>query len=141
MSLQLQVIVGVIISEVIFYIYAQETEKIEVNRQNSNLVEYKRFLEALTESLGHIAHLVVDLSRRRAHDEVADRVSGELDIDDRAHDVDLLISNHNSGSSGILNGKSSFAFMPDDTSNGARQMVACEHFHVRDEERVDIQVI
>ncbi len=85
--------------------------------------------------------MVVDLSRRRADNQVADRITGEANVGIRAEDMHLGVRNDDTGASGVLDSVFGLAVLAGNTADRAGEVVARQHLHVRHQERLNIQVL
>jgi hypothetical protein len=108
----------------------------------------------LSNSSSNLSHVIVNFSRRRAHNESADRVSCNSNVtespciwkgkDESARgqiattkvriptkDVDFAVCNDNAGACRVLNGVLRLSANASYATNRTRQMIALERLHVR----------
>jgi hypothetical protein len=86
--------------------------------------------EPLIHAPRHVAHLVVHLARRSAHDESAHCISCNSDVSKAAQDVNALVSYNYTGASGVFDCVPGLAVLPCYSANSTTQVVALQHLDI-----------
>mmetsp|Transcript_4924 Transcript_4924/g.10875 ORF Transcript_4924/g.10875 Transcript_4924/m.10875 type:complete len:227 (+) Transcript_4924:65-745(+) len=98
-------------------------------------------LISLVHPLRHIPHIIVNFSRRRSQNKIANRIPRPSDVGITPQQVYPRIGNHNSRPRSILNRKTRFTILTGDTTNRTGQMIPPQYFHIRHLERLYVQIV
>jgi hypothetical protein len=86
--------------------------------------------EPLVHAPRHVAHLVVHLARRSAHDESAHCISCNSDVSKAAQDVNALVSHNYAGASGVFDCVPGLAVLPCHSANSTAEVVPLQHLDI-----------
>ena len=97
--------------------------------------------KAFSGSRCHCRQVSVDLGGRASQDQIADGPLGNLDVLERAHDVDLGVSQHYPSLGHVFDGVLGTAVFAGQPPDGSGQVVAFQALHVCHFERVEEKVV
>lgn len=83
----------------------------------------------------------VDLVDGRANDEIANGITSQFDVGERAHDVDAAVGDDDAGARDVLDGEFGTTVSTADTTDGTRKRIALEKLDIFDGERVEIEIV
>ena len=94
----------------------------------------------LLKSLLHCTQPGIHFAWWASEDQITDCVLGQLNITERAKNMDLGFCHHNSSSCSILDRKFGLPFLTADSTHTPWEMVTMQHFHVSDVKWIHIEI-
>lgn len=114
---------------------------IAINKHLKKKFDVSQRSTPLRQSGGDGSELGVDLPRRGAQDQTAEGVPGNLDVDEGAENVDLLVGDDDPGAGAVLDGELGLSPFAGEPADGPLLVLAAQRLHVLDLEGLDVEVV